>query len=81
MTDENEPLFDLRDVNLEWSDVLSQYLIAKITLQKQNQQLETDYKQLKIANDNLKAQLHQAQLDLVRAQGKAIIDDARVDID
>ncbi len=64
--------FNLTDLNREWSELLSQLLVDRLTLKKQIEQLE----QLEEQNKSLKAQLHQAQNDLLAAQGKAIIDNS-----
>ncbi len=71
MNNEVAPLpFNLTDLNREWSELLSQILVDRLTLKKQ---LE-DYEQLEEQNKSLKAQLRQTQTDLLAAQGKAIID-------
>lgn len=68
ITNQNEAPLNLDDINRAWSELLSNYVIAKLTLEKQNKQLEEQ-------NKSLKAQLHQAQIDLLAAQGKAIINE------
>ena len=65
--------FDLNELNQAWSALLSQFVVAKLALKKQNEQLQADYDQIEIAYNDLKAQLHQAQIDLIAAQGTAII--------
>ena len=56
-----------KEVNSEWGILLGQSLAIKLVLEK-------ELNQLRIENEDLKAKLHQAQLDLLAAQGKSIID-------
>lgn len=53
-TDQNEPLFDLNDVNKAWSKLVSTYIINQITLEKQIEILKND-------NDLLRAELIELQ--------------------
>ena len=71
--------FNLSELGDAWNEIISQLVVKKLVLKKQNTQLQTDYNQIEIAYNNLKAQLHQAQVDLLAAQGKAIIDKSRVE--
>lgn len=49
-------------------------MVIKLSLEKQNQQLQSDLTKAVVDNTDLKAQLNKAQLDLIAIQGKAIID-------
>jgi predicted GNAT superfamily acetyltransferase len=63
------------ELNAEWSKLVSaissRYIVENLALKKEVEALQ----ELKKTNVDLKAQLHQAQVNLLAAQGKAIIDD------
>lgn len=56
--------FSAEEINQEWASLLSQYVMIKINLQKKVAELQL----LADENIDLKAQLHQVQLDLMRLQ-------------
>jgi hypothetical protein len=78
MTEEkqNAP-FDIEEMNGAWgrllSQITSQYITENLVLRKEIERLQA----LEQDNQDLKAQLHQAQIDLLAAQGKAVIDAGR----
>ncbi len=72
---ENQPQFTITELGAKFGSQQAQILAELITLEKQNEQLQTDLNQMQMKNDDLAARLHQAQLDLIAVQGKAIIDE------
>lgn len=59
--------FTVDEISKAWYDILSQYVIAKMALQKQ-------IDQLLIENEDLKTKLHQSELNLISSQAKSVID-------
>lgn len=70
--------FDINELNRAWTVLLEQYVMAKLTLENQNKQLQEDISKATVESTDLKIQLHKAQLDLIAAQAKQIIDSSDV---
>lgn len=61
-------------LNQQWGNLLGQRLIEIEQLKFQNSQQVIQIQEMTETVDNLRKELHQAQCDMLAAQGKAIID-------
>jgi hypothetical protein len=67
---ENERVpYSADELNSAWHEIVDKYLIDNLVLRKEIQRLQID-------NEDLKTKLHQAQLDLLKAEGKQTITNA-----
>jgi len=64
----------IEEMSLKWSDLLHEAHVRIIGLEKVNGQLKADNEALTAECQALKAELDQAKLDILAAQGKQIID-------
>lgn len=78
-TNQQPPQFTIVELGAKFGSQLGQIYAELIVLEKQNKQLQDDLNKIMAHNDDLAEKLYQAQLDLIAAQGKAIIDNIEAD--
>lgn len=66
-------------LNQQWGNLLGQRLIEIEQLKFQNSQQVIQIQEMIKTVDDLRKELHQAQCDMLAAQGKAIIDSGSID--
>ncbi len=72
--DEKQINFSVDEINEAWSQLLSQYIMTKITLEKSHKSLEIEIEKRLSEIASLKLQLNDAQLLIYSLQGKEAID-------
>jgi regulator of replication initiation timing len=73
-----ENVLSIPDINSAWSEIVGSLLIAKLSLEKQIQQLRLENNALLSENKNLRSELNQAEANLLAVQGKQAIDKGQV---
>jgi cell division protein FtsB len=73
-----ENILSIPDINSAWCEVVAPLVIAKLTLEKQVQQLRQENMALLAENKSLRAELHQAEANLLAVQGKQAIDKGQI---
>jgi hypothetical protein len=69
MNENERAPYSADELNSAWHEIVDKYLIDNLMLKKEIQRLQVD-------NEDLKTKLHQAQLDLLKAEGKQTITNA-----
>lgn len=65
--------YTVDELNAAWHEIIDRYLIRNIMLKKEVNRLQID-------NEDLKVRLHQAELNLLQAQGDAIVKRERANL-
>lgn len=76
---EQQPLFNVDELNGAWSNLLAQLIMSQLTVQKELSQLKTEYAILKMETERLKAEVSEMKLKVMENEGKQIIDKVRQD--
>lgn len=64
----------IAEVAAKWADLLNQTFVRIVMLEKENSQIKQENDDLAEKVYQLGRQLHQTELDLLKAQGKQIVD-------
>jgi cell division protein FtsB len=67
-----ENVLSIPDINSAWCEVVAPLVIAKLTLERQIQQLRQENIALLAENKNLRSELNQAETNLLAVQGKQL---------
>jgi len=75
--DQPQPDFTLDEIGEHFGRLIGRSFAAEITLTKALENARADNAALSVEVDRLRHKLHQAEVDLIAAQGDAIIDGAK----
>jgi cell division protein FtsB len=73
-----ENTLSIPDINSAWGEIVAPLVITKLTLEKQIYQLRQENIALLAENKSLRAELNQAETNLLAVQGKQAIDEGQV---